>query len=88
MLQRSFSICVVIFCVVFIIIYFVPSLSSVFLHAVFYAICKVSLFHILILQLLLLFPVKPANIRILLLLLLCPVKPTNIRHFEWRTPPC
>ena len=88
MLQRSFSICVVIFCVVFIIIYFVPSLSSVFLHAVFYAICKVSLFHILILQLLLLFPVKPANIRILLLLLLCPVKPANIRHFEWRTPPC
>ena len=56
---------IVIFCVVFI-IYFVPSLSAIFLHAVFYAICKVSLFHILILQ----------------LLLLCPVKPANITHFE------
>ena len=79
--------CIVIFCVVFIIIYFAPSLSSIFSNAVFYAICKVSLFHILTLQLLLLCPVKPVKILILQLFLLCPVKPANIRHFEQRTPP-
>ena len=59
MLQCSFSI---VLYVVFIIIYFVHSLFSIFSHAVFYAICKVSLFHILILQLLLLRTVKPANV--------------------------
>ena len=48
--------------VVFIIIHFVCIQFSVFLHTLFYAICKVSLFHILILQLPLLCRVKVANI--------------------------
>ena len=54
--------CSIILYVVFIIIYFVCILFTIFLHGVFYAICKVSLFHILILQLLLLCTVKLANI--------------------------
>ena len=48
--------------VVFFIICFVCSLFSIFLHAVFHAVCKVSLFHILILHLLLLSAVKSANV--------------------------
>ena len=43
--------------------YFVRSQTSIFLHAVFYAKCNISLFHIIILQLLLFCTVKPANIR-------------------------
>ena len=41
-------------------------MTVISLDAVFYAIFKVSLFHIIILQ----------------LFLLCTVKPTNIRHAE------
>ena len=41
------------------------------LHQVVCAICKASLFHVLILQ----------------LLLLCTVKPVNMEHAENRTPP-
>ena len=50
--------CSIILSVVFIIIYFVRILFSIFLHALFYGICKVSLFHILILELHLLCTVK------------------------------
>ena len=53
MLQFSFTICG---------IYPYFSRSLFFLHAVLYVICKVSLFHTLILQLLLLCTIKPANI--------------------------
>ena len=70
MLQWSFTILYIILYVVFNIIYFVRSQSAIFLHAVFYAIFKVSLFHILILQ----------------LRLLCMVKPANITQAEWWTP--
>ena len=54
--------CSIILYVVFILIYFVRSQTSIFLHAIFYALCKISLFHIIILQLLLLCTVKPANV--------------------------
>ena len=57
--------CIVIFCVVFIIIYFVPSLSSIFLHAVFMQYVRLVY-----------------SYTFLQLLLLCPVKPANIRHFK------
>ena len=50
---------------------FARSLFSISLHAVVCAICKASLFHILILQ----------------LLLSCTIKPVNIGHAEDRTPP-
>ena len=63
--------CSIILYVVFSIIYFVRILFSVFLHAVFYAICKVSLFLIIILQ----------------LLVLCTVKLANIGYTVYRTPP-
>ena len=53
--------CIILY-VEFIIIYFVRSQTSILLHVVFYGKCKVSLFHIIILQLLLLCTVKPANI--------------------------
>ena len=54
----------------FVIFYFARSLFSISLHAVVCAICKANLFHILILQ----------------LLLLCTVKPVNIGHAEDWTP--
>ena len=63
--------CSIILYVEFIIFYFARSLFSISLHAVVCAICKASLFHILILQ----------------LLLLCTVKPVHIGHAEDRTPP-
>ena len=62
--------CSIILYVEFSIVYFVRSLFFISLHAVVCAICKTSLFHILILQ----------------LLLLCTVKPVNIGHAEDRTP--
>ena len=62
--------CSIILYVEFIIFYFARSLFSMSLHVVVCAICKASLFHILI----------------LLLLLLCTVKPVNIGHVENRTP--
>ena len=63
--------CSIILYAEFIIFYFARSLFSISLHAVVCAICKASLFHVLILQ----------------LLLLCTVKPVNIGHAENRTPP-
>ena len=63
--------CKIILYVEFIIFYFAHSLFSISLHAVACAIYKASLFHILILQ----------------LLLLCTVKPVNIGHAEDWTPP-
>ena len=63
--------CSIILYVEFSIVYFVRSLFFISLHAVVCAIYKASLFHILILQ----------------LLLLCTVKPVNIGHAENRTPP-
>ena len=63
--------CNIILYVEFVFLYFARSLFSISLHAVVCAICKASLFHVLILQ----------------LLLLCTVKPVNIGHAENRTPP-
>ena len=62
--------CSIILYVEFFIFYFARSLFSISLHAVVCAICKASLFHILILQ----------------LLFLCTVKHVNIGHAEDRTP--
>ena len=63
--------CSIILYVELIIFYFLRSLFSISLHAIVCAISKASLFHILILQ----------------LLLLCTTKPANIGHAEERTPP-
>ena len=57
--------------VVFIIIYFIRILFSIFSNTIFYPICKVSLFHILTLQ----------------LLLLCTVKLADIEQTVYRIPP-
>ena len=63
--------CSIILYVEFIVIYFVHSLLSISLHVIVRAICKASLFHLLILK----------------LLLLCTVKPAKLGHAEERTPP-
>ena len=63
--------CSIILYVEFIIFYFACGLFSIFLYGVVCAICKARLFHIPILQ----------------LLLLCTVKPVIIGHAEDRTPP-
>ena len=57
-----FVFCSIILYVVFSLFYFARSLFSISLNAVVCDVCKASLFHIIILQLLVLFTVKPVNI--------------------------